>query len=280
MIGASGAAFVTTIDPEGWDPLAATPRDPDTQARAARAVGVRLDPVAPPFDDEMRQLVFERVVEAIDGLVPPLVMGVAGPAEFGLIVGYDEDGPTFFARTFFDKGKDLTRFGAEAFRSEREGMPIFLDRGPQTDRPSAVRVSVDAALAAGETSDRAMESWAAALRDDARWSDVRHAGASAFADHAMRTVLADKRRAAARYLRSIRGLFPNLPGGDLLRAAESCGYAADAAQKGGVGRFDAAVATRFLDAGQRRALARLVETALAADRDARAALASARSAMR
>jgi len=70
-----------------------------------------------------------------------------------------------------------------------------------------------------------------ALRDDTRWTDTRHAGAAAFGDHAMRTLLADKRRAAASFLRTTRALFPGSPGADLLRAAESYGYVADAAKK-------------------------------------------------
>src|SRR5207248_2332254 len=49
LMGSSGAAFTTTIDEAGWDPLAAAPRDALTLARAARAAGVRLDPATPPL---------------------------------------------------------------------------------------------------------------------------------------------------------------------------------------------------------------------------------------
>jgi hypothetical protein len=142
------------------------------------------------------------------------------------------------------------------------------------------RDAIDVAVASGESSDRALESWAAALRDDARWSDTKHAGSAAFADHAMRAVLVDKRRAAARFLRGARGLFPNAPGGDLLRAAESYGYAADAAAKGGTGEFDGGVAMRFIDPGHRRAWAKNLDLVRERDREALEALASARSGMR
>ena len=157
---------------------------------------------------------------------------------------------------------------------------IFLDKTAAPDRPSALRDGIDAALAAADTSDGALTSWAAALRDDARWSDPKHAGSAAFADHTMRLVLVDKRRAAARYLRTARGLLPNSPGADLLRAAESYGYAADAAAKGGIGEFDGSVAMRFVDAGHRRAWAKNLDTVRENDRSAREAFASARKGMR
>ena len=280
LMGSSGAAFTTTIDEAGWDPVAAAPRDAETLARAARAAGVRLDPEPPPYDEEMRELIFDRAKEAIDAHLPPLVFGLGGAPEYGLIVGYDEEGPTFFARTFFDKGDDPRRAGWSEFESEDRGGVIFLDKTAPPDRPAALREGIDAALAAGEASDGALTSWAAALRDDTRWSDAKHAGSAAFADHAMRSVLVDKRRAAARYLRTARGLLPNSPGADLLRAAESYGYAADAAAKGGVGEFDGSVAMRFIDPGHRRAWAKNLDTVRENDREAREALASARGGMR
>ncbi|HEV8536759.1 MAG TPA: hypothetical protein VGR87_13725 [Candidatus Limnocylindria bacterium] len=280
LMGSSGAAFTATIDEAGWDPLAATPRDSETLTRAARAAGVRLDPEPPPYDDVMRELVLDRVIEAVDAHLPPLVFGLGGAPEYGLLIGYDVEGPTFFARTFFDKGDDPRREDWSAFESEGRGGLIFLDKGSPPDRPSAVREGIDAALAAGDASDRALASWSAALRDDARWSDAKHAGAAAFADHAMRAVLADKRRAAARFLRSARVLFPNAPGADLLRAAESYGYAADAAAKGGIGGFDAGVAMRFIDVGHRRAWAKNLDVVREHDAEARGALASARDGMR
>jgi hypothetical protein len=279
-MGSSGAAFTTTIDESGWDPLAAAPRDGETLARAARAAGVRLDPEPPPYDEEMRALVLDRVIEAIDSHVPPLVFGLGGAPEYGLVVGYDEEGPTFFARTFFDKGDDPRRAGWSEFESEDRGGLIFLDKTAPPDRPQTLRGGIDAALAAGEQSDLAITSWSAALRDDTRWSDAKHAGSAAFADHAMRSILVDKRRAAARFLRAARGLLPNAPGADLLRAAESYGYAADAAAKGGVGEFDGGVAMRFIDAGHRRAWAKNLDAVRENDREARRALASARGGMR
>jgi hypothetical protein len=96
----------------------------------------------------------------------------------------------------------------------------------------------------------------------------------------MRAILVDKRRAAARFLRSARGLLPNSPGADLLRAAESYGYAADAAAKGGTGQFDGGVAMRFVDAGHRRAWAKNLDSVRDNDREAREALASARKGMK
>lgn len=279
MMGTSGAAFSTTIDAGGWDPLAAAPLDDDTLRRGARAAGTRPDVVVPPFDDEMRELVLARVAELVDAGTPVLARGLVGPAEYGLVVGYDE-GPTFFARTYFDKTDAPTKVDWSAFRDERAGQLVFLDRAGAPDRAPLARDAVGHALTTATAGDAALEAWAAALRDEGRWSDARHTGTAAFADHAMRTLLHDKRRAAARFLRASRGLFATTPGGDLLRAAESYGYVADLAQKHGVGTFDASVAARFLDAGHRRAWAKALDAALGHERDAHAALAAARDTMR
>lgn len=280
LMGSSGAAFTTTIDEAGWDPLAAAPRDAETLARAARAAGVRLDPESPPYDDEMRELIFDRAKEAIDAKLPPLVFGLGGAPEYGLIVGYDEEGPTFFARTFFDKGDDPRRAGWSEFESEERGGLIFLDKTAPPDRHHSAKEGIDTALSTAKASDLALTLWANALRDDERWTDAKHAGTAAFADHAMRAILVDKRRAAARFLRAARGLFPNAPGGDLLRAAESYGYAADAAAKGGVGEFNGGIAVRFIDQGHRRAWAKNLDAVRESDGEAREALASARGGMR
>lgn len=279
LMGCSGAAFTTRIDPEHWDPLAAAPLDERTLALGARAAGVRLDAVAPPYDDEMRELVLARVIEAIEGGTPPLACGLLGPAEFGLIVGYDEHGPAFYARTFFDKGPEPTKVGWDAFVDEIHGTPVFLDPAAPPGPAAAAAEGIRAALADADASLAAAESWISGLRDDARWADRAHAGSAAFGDHAMRVILADKRRAAARFLRRLRTLFPARPGADLLRAAESYGYVADAAEKAGIGPFDGSVAMRFLDVGHRRAWANALEGALRHERDAHEALRSARASL-
>ncbi len=279
VMGASGAAFTTTIDAEAWDPLAAAPLDDATLARAARAVGMRPDAVAPPFDDEMRELVLDRVLEALEATLPPLARGLVGPSEYGLIVGCDDQGPTFSARTYFDKNDQPTKLDWSAFRDEASGRLVFLDRRPAADRAALARDGLQVAVDAAPESERALGAWVAGLRDDARWTDTKHAGTAAFADHAMRTILADKRRAAASFLREVRGLFPGAVGAELLRAAEAYGYVGEAAKKIGIAPFDASVAMRFLDAGHRRAWAKQLDAIIGHERDAHAALASARAAM-
>lgn len=280
VMGVSGAAFTTTIDPASWDPLAAAPLDDGTLARGARACGAKPDIVGPPFDDEMKALVLDRVAEAVDAKTPPLVKGIAGPAEYGLIVGYDDTGPSFLARTYFDKTDKPTKVDWSAFEDAEHGLVAFLDRGPAADRGELAREAVHGALASAGATRDALASWLAGLRDEARWSDTRHAGAAAFADHAMRTIHVDKRRAAARFLRGVRALFANAPGADVLRAAESYGYSADAAAKIGAGPFDASVAMRFLDTGHRRAWAKQLEAIMEHEREAHEALATAEGAMR
>ena len=277
-MGASGAAFTAAIDVDAWDPIAAAPLDDATLQGAARGSGMRADPVAPPFDDEMKALVVDRMLEALEAKVPPLARGLVGPSEYGLVVGCDEETPTFYARTYFDKTEQPTKLDWSAFA--KDGRVVFLDRAGAPDRAAIARAAIEGAVAAAEASDRALATWIAALRDDARWTDTRHAGAAAFGDHAMRTLLADKRTAAASFLRTTRALFAGSPGADLLRAAESYGYVADAAKKVGIGPFGASVATRFLDAGHRRSWAKQLEAALGHERDAHEALRAARAGMR
>src|SRR2546428_2070858 len=280
VMGVSGAAFSATIDAATWDPLAAAPLDDATRPRAAQGGGAKPDVVGPRFDDGMKALVLDRAAEAVDAKLPPLVKGIAGPPEYGLIVGYDEEGPTFLARTFFDKTDKPSKIGWDAFADAEHGLVAFLDRGPSPDRAQLARGAVTQAVATAQSSEDALDTWLAGLRDDARWSDAKHAGAAAFGDHAMRTILADKRRAAAKFLRGARGIFSTSPGADLLRAAESYGFVVDACAKIGTGPFDGSVAMRFLDAGHRRAWAKQLEAIIGHEREAHAALAAARETMR
>ena len=282
-MGCSGAAFATGIDPVGWDPLAASPRDGATRDRAAAAAGVRLDELVPPFDEELRELVRLRIREAIDDGLPPLIRGAVGPPEYGVIIAYiprPEGGDRLRVRTYFDKGDAPSEIDGAAFVDTDHGTPIFLDRTSAPDRSVAAAGGLDAAIAGAADSAEAMRTWIAELRDDSRWSDARHTATAAFADHAMRQLLADKRRAAARFLRGLRTTFAALPGSDLLRAAESYGYVADAAEKFGIAPFNAATAMRFGDGGQRRAWANLLEGAGEHERGAHDAIRSARASIR
>lgn len=278
LMGASGAAFDAAIDLEGFDPLASTPRDPETLALAARAAGVRLDDVPPPYDDDLRDLVGARIREAIDDKLPPLIRGAVGPPEFGLLVGYTDD-DRFLVRTFFDKDEKPSQIGWADFIDADHGGPVFLDRTEAPERAATAKSGLDAAIARTERSEDALAGWAAALRDDARWTDTKHAGTAAFSDHAMRIVLADKRRAAARFLRGLRSLFAT-PGGDLLRAAESYGYAVEALEKVGTKPFDASVAMRFMDPGHRRGIAKSLDVVLGHEKEAHDALRAARGSIR
>ncbi len=274
-MGASGAAFTTTIDAGGWDPLASSPLDDGTLQRAARAAGVRTDQVDPPFDDDMRALVFDLVKAAIETKMPPLVRGAIGPPEYGLVVGYEDATPKLYLRTYFDPTDEAPTVGWDAFTGPEHGALVFLDRTAAPDRPTLARMGIDVAKSSADASDAALGSWLSALRDESRWKDPKHGGTAAFADHAMRTILHDKRRSAARFLRSMREALPTRSGAEVLRAAEAYGKVADAAEKVGVGAFDPAVALRFVEGGQRRAWANALEIAMAHEAEAHDALRAA-----
>jgi hypothetical protein len=220
------------------------------------------------------------VAESVDAKSPPLVKGIAGPPEYGLIVGYDEEGPTFLARTFFDKSDKPAKIDWSAFADAEHGLVAFMDRGLAPARERVAREALAHASASAAASDAALGTWLDGLRDEARWVDTKHAGAAAFGDHAMRAILADKRRAAARFLRSVRTIVSNAPGADILRAAESYGFVADACAKIGTGAFDGSVAMRFLDVGHRRAWAKQLEAIAGHEREAHAALAAASAELR
>lgn len=275
LMGASGAAFTTTIDSGGWDPLAASPLDDDTLDRAARAAGVRTDRVEPPFDEEMRALVLDLVKAAVEAKLPPLIRGAIGPPEYGLVVGYDDTTPKLYVRTYFDPTDEAPTIGWDAFTGPEKGALVFLDRSAAPDRVTVARMGIDVANASADASDAALRSWLTALRDEGRWKDPKHGGTAAFADHAMRTILHDKRRAAARFLRSVREALPSKSGAEVLRAAEAYGKVADAAERVGVGAFDPAVALRFVEGGQRRAWANALEGAIEHEAEAHEALRAA-----
>src|SRR5205085_11953289 len=98
----------------------------------------------------------DRAQEPDAAHLPPLVFGLGAAPEYGLIVGYDEEGPTFFARTFFDKGDAPRRAGWSEFESEDRGGLIFLDKGVAPDRDHSAKEGIDTALASAEASDRAL----------------------------------------------------------------------------------------------------------------------------
>ncbi len=274
-MGASGAAFTTTIDAQRWDPLAASPLDDATLDRAAAAAGTRPDRADPPFDDDLRALVADRIADALAAKVPPLVRGVVGPPEYGLVVGYDDGPQKLYVRTYFDPTDQTPTVGWDAFTDAEHGGLVFLDPGEAPDRAALVRAALRLAAGAADASDAALGAWLARLRDERRWRDVQQGGAFAFADHAMRTILHDKRRAAARFLRATREAVTSRAGADMLRAAEAYGRVADAAEKVGVGAFDPGVAMRFVEGGQRRAWANALEGILAREAAAHEALSSA-----
>lgn len=262
LMGCSGAAFLARFEPGRWDPAVASPHQREVIERAARAGGVRPDRLEPPFDDELADLVWERIVEAVDASLPPLVRGLGRSAEFGLITGYDDDGQVLFARTYFEAEGESPRSTFDAFRGEHAPTVVFLDRAERPDDRALARDALRNAVEVSAPNETALAAWARALPED---PPAREAAARAFADWWMRTALADARRAASRFLRHIRTLLPERAGIEVLGAAERYGYVAGAVE---TGSFEAAVVTRFLDLSARRGLAHAVERALEHEREA------------
>jgi hypothetical protein len=277
LMGCSGAAFRFEIDEVRWDPAVTAAHGRETLQRAARAAALTVDQVDPPFDDEMRELIWERIVESIDGSLAPLARGVLGP-EFGVLCGYDGEARTLFARTYFDqRGDEPSRVAFDVFAEEAPPTPVFLDRAPAVDDALLARESLREASrprteAGGVTGVAAFEAWIRTLESEIPGKEIAE---RAFADHFMRVALHDARRAAAVFLRAARAFLPAAVSALLLRAAESYGYVADEVAKGGVAPFDASVVTRFMDPGLRRGWAHALQRALAHEREALAALGEA-----
>ena len=253
--------------------------------RAAAAVALRADVVEPPFDEELRELVWERIVESVDAGLPPLARGLLQLPEFGVISGYDVKDRVLFARTYADHGDDPSRMHfADAFGGERPATVVFLERGARVDEATlardAVRRGVDVAASATREVDgtklfqgeAAFRAWIDGLREEV---PAREIAQRAFVDHARRVLLHAARRAAARFLRRVRRHFPERIGADLVRAAESYSYVADECEKVGVRPFDASVVARFVDPGQRRGWQHALERAGERDSEAAGALAVA-----
>ena len=174
--------------------------------------------------------------------------------------------------SFLSPDLDLARIGAEDDANNRKDIP----RRYAIPKPVSITPAVEARLGVGDRMAGRLKT--AGITTGLGIDVVTSAPGDMF--NAMRAILVDKRRAAARFLRAARGLFPNAPGGDLLRAAEAYGYSADAAAKGGVGEFNGGIAMRFIDQGHRRAWAKNLDAVRENDGEAREALASARQGMR
>jgi hypothetical protein len=277
----SGIAFQLRID-DRWDPDTVSPHAPEAITRAAAAVALRADAVAPPFDEELGELVWERIVESVDAGLPPLARGLQQLPEFAVVSGYDAKDRVLFARTYADHDDEPSRvLFADAFGP---ASVVFLDRGARVDESTlardAVRRAIDVSASATHSLDgarllqgeAAFRAWIDALADDVAGGALAQ---RAFVDHARRVFLHDARRSAARFLRRVRRHFPDRIGADLIRAAESYSYVADECEKVGVRPFDASVVARFVDPGQRRGWQHALERALEREREAAGALAVA-----
>jgi len=278
----SGIAFQLRID-DRWDPDTVSPHARQTIERAAASVGLRADAVEPPFDEELLELVWERIVESVDAGLPPLARGLLQLPEFGVITGYDVHDKVLFARTYADHGDDPSRMlFADAFGGDPATV-VFLDRDARVEETAlardaarrAVEVSTPTTQELGDSKlfqgEAAFRAWIEALAADV---PAREAAQRAFVDHARRVFLHGARRGAARFLRRVRRDFPDRIGADLIRAAEAYGYVADECEKIGVRPFDASVVARFIDPGQRRGWMHALERAAEREREAVTALAS------
>lgn len=276
LMGCSGAAFRFELDDARWDPSVTAAHGRETLERATRAVSMTIDQVDPPFDEEIRELIWERIVESVDGSLAPLARGMLGP-EYGVLSGYDGEHRTLFARTYFDQGEEPSRLMFDVFAQAAPPTPVFMDRGRKIDDDVLAREALrDAVRPRGEggplSGIAALEAWISALEAEIPAKQVAE---RAFADHFMRVALHDARRAAAVFLRMARAFLPPSVSALLLRAAESYGYVADEVAKGGVAPFDASVVARFIDTGLRRGWAHALQRAIAHEREAVAALAEA-----
>jgi hypothetical protein len=270
-LAGSGIAFELRVD-ESWDPEMVSPHDPDAVARAAAAVGLRADVVEPPFDEDLRELVWDRIRESVDAGLPPLARRLLQLPEFGVVTGYDAKERVLFARTYADHGDDPARtLFADAFGGDRPATIAFLDRAGRVDEPRLARDALRRAAEVGGY-EAPYRVWITGLQQEA---PAREIAQRAFVDHARRVFLHDARRSAARFLRRVRRHFPDRVGADLIRAAESYSYVADETEKSGVKPFDASVVARFVDPGQRRGWQHALERALERDREAAAALSAA-----
>ena len=214
LMGVSGAAFRLHFHQPGWCPSSPDATcgfnhsEPAMKALGYAATGIHSDKNKPQEVKEAR----EAVVQSINDGHPVLAIDLIDVPDWGVIVGYSDDGEKFLCRTYFDKTEEYSR--AEKWPWVVE---VIGKKGKAPDRKESLLRSLRIAIDIANTEKyedyasgfSAYESWAGDLMDDSgfealdkeKLSSMTHTNAWCY------NSLIDAREAAIRYLRSIADEF-------------------------------------------------------------------------
>ena len=136
MCGVSGAAFRTQFF-DTWSPSsvdATVGFDAGTEALSARGLDVRWLMVS--SDGKNKPQILDSIKKSIDGAMPVLAIDLIEMPEWGIIIGYQNNGEDLLCRTYFDKRK-----GFEVAQKFPFLVGILRREGMVPDADSSVRLS-------------------------------------------------------------------------------------------------------------------------------------------
>jgi transcriptional regulator with XRE-family HTH domain len=228
VMGFSGCCWRLALCSPGWDPSSVDGLVVyDHAAPLWDALGYAMnffDRVEPDERAKVRGF----ISASIDRGLPVLAIDLRIAAEWGVICGYRDGGKTFLCRTYFDEG------AVDYLEVERWPFLIVLFNEKKA-RPSALQSLLRSlAIFVDEMNIperrgysmgyHAYRTWAADLRDQARWQNEPDElfSRAMMVNHFVYLALVDARRSGAEYLRRCReqGLLDGEKADALARAAE------------------------------------------------------------
>lgn len=229
LMGVSGGAFRVAWTPE-WTLHMCECAPEDLVAHGAAWLGLAAEPrVNDDLDEAWR-----RIAGSVDGGMPVLSCGLAGAPEFCVIAGYDATPRRLHVRGYF-AGSETDAYAVTELRPwvgwNHLGLGksplVLLREGPAPDRGKLLEASLDRALRFAKVGRMnvhgtptafgraAYDAWIDSLQNLDATGDL---GLKAYAQAANLSALADARKTAIEYLRTLGAMRPEWANG-LRRAA-------------------------------------------------------------
>jgi hypothetical protein len=232
VMGVSGCAFKLWWDPSWKGVCESAFLGEETVAQTFKALGFACEILpdihaSPQAADE--ELLRRRIVDSIDGDRPVIALGVVGPAECGIVAGYEENGRVLLGQSYFHDGSSGYYSKRDWFK-DCHGLILVGDRLKRPTTRAILRDAVERCIELAKTPRRgglvsglaAYSAWAEALRRDGDFPagdlDVLTLRCHV-SNSVVLSALRDARKAAAGFLREMAAACEAPP--DVLRAAAS-----------------------------------------------------------